>query len=354
MDNITQATTLLNANPTSENREIQKRDYLYASELGKSDIDVYLAMNGVPYSNEPSERARGKFSAGNKWEGIIQNVFRRLGFLVELTVDEKRVKTELPGMIPVSGKIDILLNGTKTIDEISQIRATTILKLSRLIYDDPLIEEELKETIRMANTLIAIGKTVSFSNEIVEVKSASLMSFDMIVESNAPHDSHGMQAGYYVRYNKKWNKKSGLIIYVCKDDSRYHIIEISGAKNSKYQKMLVDSWKRKSSNYLKKKKPDKEPLIIAENGRFKLNFNVMYSNYLTMLYGYAHQEEYREAHSGKISSWNRVITRMAKEEKMTKSNEEYIKEMKKMGYKPEKMAYQIQQILKNKEEREIL
>lgn len=354
MNDLETVAQLLNDNPTSEDRDLVPRNYLFASELGKSDIDVYLSMNAVAYSNSPGVRARGKFSMGNFFEGAIQNAFRRLGLLVELSPDEKRVRGQIHGLIDVSGKIDILLNGTKTPEDLKRIKAETERKLSLLIYDDPFIEEELKITIRIIEGFLAQRKTISFSNQILEIKSSSLMGFSGIIENNTPHDSHGMQAGFYARYNKKWNQKSAIILYMCKDDARFQLFEISGSKNDKYQKMLMESWKRKSKNYLDKKQPEKEPLIVVENGKFKLNFNVMYSNYLTMLYGFKHQEEYREAYSGKIGSWNRVITRMAKEEKMTKSNEEYIKEMEEMGYHPEKIAYQLQKILKSKIEEEIL
>lgn len=354
MNDLETVAQLLNDNPTSENRELEPRDYLYASELGKSDIDCYLAMHAVPYSNPPSIRARGKFSAGNLWEGIIQNSFRRIGLLVELTPDEKRVRGEMPGYVPVSGKIDILLDGQKTPADLKRVKAETQRRLEQMIYDDPYFEEELKVTIRIIDGFLEQKRTISFFNQIIEVKSSSLMSFNRIVELNEPHEGHGLQAGFYTRFNKNWNQKTGIILYVCKDDSRYHLLEIDGKKNSKWQKKLLESWKRKSENYLKETPPEMEPLIAEENGRFSLNFNVMYSNYLTMIYGFEHQEEYREAYSGKIASWNRVLKRMADEEKITKSNLEYIEEMRAAGYEPEKMAFQLQQIINSKKEGEIL
>lgn len=345
MTTFTHLVEILNANPTSEDREIQPRDYLYASELGKSDIDVWLSMHAIKYSNPPGVRARGKFSAGNQWEGVVQNVFRRMGLLVEQTVDEKRVRGTGKGLLDISGKIDVLLNGTKTIEELKQIKATAQQKLLGLIYDNPMLESEFRETIRMCNAFIEIKKPIIFSNQLVEVKSSSLMGFNGVEESDEPHSSHALQAGFYAHYNKKWSKKYSLVLYVSKDDTRYHICSVSGAKNSKWQKKLMESWKSKSEAYLKNTPPEMEPLIVVENGKFKLNFNVMYSNYLSLIYGFEHQEEYRKDYSGKISSWNRVLKRMANNEKMTKSNEEYIKEMKQLGYNPDKMANQLHKIL---------
>ncbi len=212
----------------------------------------------------------------------------------------------------------------------------------------------LKITLRIIDGFISEHKTISFNNQIIEVKSSALMSFNRIVETNEPHESHGIQAGFYARYNKNWNQKKSILLYVCKDDSRYHLIEVSGLKNDKWQKKLQESWKRKSEYYLKNKKPPIEPLITVENGKFSLNFNVMYSNYLTLLYKFNDQEEYRTAYSGKVTAWNRVLKRMADEEKMTKGNLEYIEEMKKEGYDIDKMVNTLVQIKNSKTEGEIL
>lgn len=354
MNNFFPLSEVWNETIVSKDKPLVKRDYIFASELGKSDIDVWLAMNGTTQTNQPDARSRRKFDMGNITEGLVQSVFRRLGLVVELTPDEKRIFTELPNLCPVSGRFDLLINGTKTIEDLKQIKATTEIQLGKLIYDDPLTRHELEKTILMAEKYINQGKTISFFNQLGEVKSMSLMAFNGIEESNEPYESHALQLAYYTRYNKKYNNKNGSLLCVCKDDARIKEFYISGAKNDRYQKKLMESWKKKSEYYKSKKRPPLEPLIVTENGRFSMNFNVAYSSYLTLLYGFQHSEEYREAFSGKISSWNRVLKRIADDEKMTKGNLEYIEEMKKEGYDVDKLVYQLVQIKNNKEKGEIL
>ena len=343
---------LWNSYPVSTDREIQPRNYMYASELGSADIDVYLKMKGTKYTNVPNARARRKFDAGNIWEGILQNIYRRFGLLVELSPDDKRIKTEFPGMIPVSGRFDILLNGVKNTADFKQIKATAETALSKLYYDDPLVEYELKKTIMMADQYIASGKTLSYFNQIGEAKSMSLMAFNGMDASDKPYESHALQSSYYTRYNKKYNNKHGSLLCVCKDDTRIKEFRISGAKNDPYQKKIMESIKSKSHYYLKDERPPLEPMLVIQNGRFSMNFNVAYSNYLTMLYGFEHQEDYREKYSGKIASWNRVLKRMAEDQNLTKANEVIIKEMKDEGYDPDRMELVLKNIIKSKKKRE--
>lgn len=40
-------------------RQIQPRDYLYASEIGIADIDIILRLKGTQPSNPPNSRSRG-------------------------------------------------------------------------------------------------------------------------------------------------------------------------------------------------------------------------------------------------------------------------------------------------------
>jgi ferritin len=52
-----------------------------------------------------------------------------------------------------------------------------------------------------------------------------------------------------------------------------------------------------------------EEKIVMEDGRFRKNFNIEYSNYLTLLYGYEEPRDYSDEVSKTIAKWNRVIAR---------------------------------------------
>src|SRR3990167_9806570 len=47
------------------------RNRLWASELGKSHLDIYLKMQGEITTNPPNARSLRKFEAGNIWEWIV-------------------------------------------------------------------------------------------------------------------------------------------------------------------------------------------------------------------------------------------------------------------------------------------
>ena len=50
--------------------------------------------------------------------------------------------------------------------------------------------------------------------------------------------------------------------------------------------------------------------------------------YLRLIYGYSEPEAYRARWEKKISQFNRVLTRIVKKQKMTKSNNDLIEEIK--------------------------
>lgn len=77
-------------------------------------------------------------------------------------------------------------------------------------------------------------------------------------------------------------------------------------------------------------RPEIEPFIQFnhDQARFSDNWNIKYSGYLTMLYGFEAESDYRDAVKSKISSWNRVLGRIKRDEKMTDKNLGYIEEIK--------------------------
>ena len=53
-----------------ERSQVKPRDYMWASQLGGSLVDIYLALTGVEKSNDFDLRAKRKFDAGVFWEWI--------------------------------------------------------------------------------------------------------------------------------------------------------------------------------------------------------------------------------------------------------------------------------------------
>ena len=130
------------------------------------------------------------------------------------------------------------------------------------------------------------------------------------------------------------------IVYVCRDDCRllqYNIDKIVPQLEKEIKEDLGLLTKYHKDN----QEPPKEPLIIFDSGKFKTNWKIQYSPYLTMLYTYEVDgkvkpietpDEYFEAFSPLVSSWNRVLTRIKEKKEMTKSNLEKIEEIKRYGF----------------------
>jgi len=79
-------------------------------------------------------------------------------------------------------------------------------------------------------------------------------------------------------------------------------------------------------------RPPLEPLIMFEDGKFKKNLGIEYSNYLTMLYGFDTPRDYSDAVKSKVARWSRVISRYIKGDKITAKNEEVKAEIIREGY----------------------
>jgi hypothetical protein len=100
--------------------------------------------------------------------------------------------------------------------------------------------------------------------------------------------------------------------------------------NEEYTKWI----KELSGYYYANEQPPKEKEIIFDEewGKFTLNWKVLYSSYLTKIYGYKDQEEVRQMYQPLAESWNRVLSRVKGGKDMTKDNLEKIKAIKDWGF----------------------
>lgn len=316
-----------NESVVSENKEYQPRDYLWASDLGKADIDTFLAMKGEQPTNRPDIRSLRKFDMGNILEGVVAKVLDRSGIVKWLPSDEKRVYGNEPGCLKVSGRFDILLDGKPDFEK-AKVGLEKELKALLGKVDDPYQEYILRKSINMANYYLEKDEKVEYTKVITEVKSMALYTFNMVEESNEPIDAHVMQTYHYVAYNKINASKTARLFCLSKDDTRLLEFGISGGEGSRYREMYLDAVRRKSQFYQNDEMPPKEPMLVFERGQLRTNvIKVGYSGYLTKLYGYKHTEEYRDDWGKKATAWNRVIKRVVDGENVTANNLEKIDEM---------------------------
>lgn len=314
MDKIWTISNIWNkAVDSGEDRPVVARNRLWASELGKSDLDLFLKLKGEPVSNPFDARARRKFEAGNLFEWIIRLVLIRSGVYRS---SQDWIGNREFGM-EVSGKLDFLAGGQPDYEqakhEIESLmlpdlfaRATTnILDYFRENYPNGLPEQG------------------------IEVKSTSSFGIEKVYFTGKALAGHDLQAFHYA-YNKKLPFN---LLYICRDDLRMAEIPILPDNQE-----LLARYKAKiasvSDFYNKNEKPPKEPEIVwdSEVERFTKNFNVEYSSYLKKVYGFENPEEYNEKWGSKIESWNRVIGRVKAKKEMTDNNKEKLAEMAAHGF----------------------
>lgn len=302
-------------------RVIEPRARLFASELGGSLVDTWHKLKGTPYTNPPNSRSMRKFMAGDIWEWIIKTVLVKAG--IPFT-QQDRVMLEYPGMLPISGKIDFIAGG-----QIDYQKALNNL-------DEADIPEFIKTPAKAIIERFMTEYPDGLPEKIIEIKSVGSFIFESLLEQDNPRTHHMLQATVY-HLSKKLPTD---IVYVCRDDCRllqYNIDEVAPI----LEKEIREYVEKITKFYNDDIEPPKEPLIIFENGKFKINWRIQYSPYLSMLYSYQENgkekkietpDEYFEKFSPIVSSWNRVVTRIKKGEKMTANNLEKIEEMRKFGF----------------------
>lgn len=305
------------------------RNYMYASELGKSYCDRYLKMYGVKPTNPPNTRSLRKFQAGESWEWIVGIVLMAAGMLKKKQI---RVESKLPRMARVSGRLDFVVgspsNYQEAKDNIKKIQdGLSVLGLDGI---PPFF-------FKAIDRFVESNKGVVFSDAITEIKTVSSFMMDKIQKTGVPMPHHTLQNFHYVFGNED-GIDSGKLIYICKDDCIME--EFNVFNNEENMEMYRADIKKMSKYYAAgfnpanpmELMPPKEPLVVFEEGawRFSKNWNVEYSDYLKLLYDYDTPEAYRMGWQYKVSSWNRVFKRCVKGDNMTAKNKEVIEEAMKV------------------------
>lgn len=298
-----------------EEREVIPRDYIWASELGKSPIDVWLRMKGVKPTNLPNNRSKRKFEAGNVWEWIVELVLRRAGLMIE---NQTHLKHQYPGLCEVTGRVDFIAGGKPDIEK------------ARQELEDLMLPEVF--TRAFENIFQYLGKQKELEKKILEIKSLSAFMFDSVERAGNASKIHRLQCYHYL---KSTGIKEGAVVYICRDDCRMMEIPVylGGATELEYKKEIEIL----SGYYQRDEQPPHEkPIVFDEDlKKFVKNFKVGYSLYLTKLYGFKEPQEFDDIYIPKVSAWNRVLTRMKQGKEMTKSNLEYLGAMREVGFDPD-------------------
>lgn len=298
-------------------RPVESRDRMWASELGKADVDIYLKMKGTEMTNPPNPRAMRKFEAGNIWEWIMELILRRCGIYMD---SQEYLKSQIPGCVEVSGKLDFIAGG--------KVDYAGAEKLLGELHLPDMFTRAIKNTLEYFKAQYPDG----LEHKILEIKSVSSFGFDKVERTGKPIAGHDLQLFHYL-HNKKID---GAIVYICRDDAR--MIEMFIDKNdpvllAKYEAKIA----KVSKFYFASEQPPIEPLVVFDETdlRFSKNFNVEYSGYLTMLYKFTDQADYDDKVGPMAERWNRVLGRMKDGKEMTDNNKEALAEMAEAGFDPD-------------------
>ena len=294
-------------------KPVSARNRLWASELGKPDIEVYLKLIGEEPTNPFNSRALRKFEAGNIWEWIVKLILLRCGIYKE---SQKWIGEQIQGCLEVSGKLDYIAGGKpdyeKAKNEIDNLMLPDVFK-------------------RATENIIAYFKEKypeGLEEKILEVKSLSSFGFDKVEFTGKPIRGHDLQTFHYV----KNVGIDGAIVYICRDDARMYQLSID-KNNEELNKKYEEKIKSISDYYFKKETPPIEPAILfdEDEGKFTRNFSAEYSSYLTKLYGVKDQMEFSEKFSPSVERWNRVLARIKEGKELTDNNKQAISEMADFG-----------------------
>lgn len=286
-------------------RVIEPREHIYASELGRGYYDRYWKMHGRQPTTPPNLRSRRKFEAGNLTEWVVQQILMRANVLRST---QDYIVNEEYGM-RVTGRLDFLAGGEiQEIDEsyleglpdnFKQYAQVTIARLKEL-YPDGMREQ------------------------IMELKSCAGVMFDRYETAVSPH--HALQCFHYSHNTRI----PGMVEYVSRDDLRMCAHPILPDHQGLLQLYKRDI-QRMSEVY--KMTPDevnatmKQPLLTWDEAsqKFKKNFEVEYSSYLTD-YGFEYPEQYAKPAQSMGTRLSNVVKRINEGKAMSTVNYKTIEE----------------------------
>ena len=304
-------------------RESHPRDYLWATDLGRAPVDVFLSMRGEKPTNPPNARSMRKFHAGNVWEGYFYMVLWAAGILKQ---SQSHLVHQYPGLLKVTGRQDFLAGGVGDWE-----KARVIMR------NVPFIEPFRYFIDNMINGFEKAYGNKELKTIVIEAKSVSSFMFERYMKTGKANLHHEIQSFHYL---KAQGLDEAHVAYINKDDSM--MLECGvfnpSAVEDEYKKRIA-----MLTRYIKSgEQPANEPEVLFDDDfvKFSTNWRIEYSQYLSKLYGYKTPEEYRERWDATVASFNRTFKRVIASETgattptgkpilLTPLNKTTIEEMKK-------------------------
>ena len=284
----------------------EKRDHIWAGEIGMPFYDRYLKMSGIQPTEPLEDRVLRKMSAGIWFEKQIEYILQTIGIL-----KEAQTRIEIPATdktLKITGKIDQLAGGITDWNE-----ARTRVKE----YNFP----EFIEAICMKIIDEFEKKHPKGLEEIVyEIKSVNSQVFwakKDYLEEAYPH--HVFQLYTYL---KALGKPKGRILYISKDDLTLKEFLVM-CPNPKIEKLWQEDIKQMTHYWNSQIEPPKPEDIVFDKrkklrfqhnkekcvivGCWTENWMVKWSQYFSMITGCETEEEWMGKIKGEISEKNTAL-----------------------------------------------
>ena len=290
-------------------RPLAPRDHLWASELGKAPVDLYLKLKGEKPTNPPNRRAKRKFEAGNMMEWVVGSVLKRAGIFIST---QEWMSHQYDELLKVTGNMDFKAGGKPNYE-----KAKRVLEF----YDlPPFFARATEAIVEHFKEAYPSG----LSEDYIEVKSCSGFMFD-IYEKQGASKAHQMQLFHYL---KSTNSPKGRLIYISKDDLR--MLEFIVLNPSPVEDEYKNAIARITGYIRADEQPPIEPLIAfdPETCRFSKNWLVEYSDFLTKLYKFKKPSDYDAAVKGDVAKFNRTVNRLLAGKNVTANNQGVLDQIK--------------------------
>ena len=301
----------------------KKRDYISFSDLGKNFWDRYQKMMGVAPTNPFPERVLRKFSAGNEFHNLMNNVFRVLGIFIN-TQDEPDENgknqwsiIQAEGkLLKLLGKYDALVGGKSNLD---QIEATC---------DKMGFSSFVRERTLLMAQFINENYPEGLPELLYEVKSINSMVFwskkDYLKEA---YPVHQLQCYGYLKAN---NLPEGRILYISKDDLMMAELPIF-LNDPELTKKFNEDREKMSYYILNQEEPSKPDAIIFDprkklrfqwkkekiilEGCYDYDWQVERSQFFTLMTGYKTADMWKAKHRKELSQKNAELKEEYKKNK---------------------------------------
>jgi hypothetical protein len=228
-----------------------ERSHIWASEITKPLVDLWLRTRAVEPTNPPNARSIRKFTAGDCTEDIVATVLRAIGADIE---QQHAIGLEIAGL-KITGKIDFIYRGNK----------------------QPVIDSNAPRTIKRLAQAI---HEISSEPTVLEIKSLGLYGFNRVEATSKPLPSHLMQTFLYA-YS---TGLPAVLVCISRDDMRIEEFQISPS-DPELLKALTEKAQTIVTVLARDSMPEPEKTIVWNGYKFEQNMDIRFSDYLSLLYG---------------------------------------------------------------------